>query len=132
MDFDGAVLAHRNWKMKLKSYLSKPDHSLDASVVAADNRCELGQWLHGEGWQYSNLPEYPKLVSDHARFHKAAGAIVEKANHGQSVVEETVLGANTEFTNASTDVVLSLMAMKKKCDLRIVGVRSPVHSQPGQ
>ena len=114
MDFDGAVIAHSRWKMKLKSYLSKPDHSLDPLEVAADNKCELGQWLHGEGRRYSNLPEYAKLVSDHARLHKAAAVIVEKANNGQSVAEETAVGANSEFTNASTDIVLSLKAMKER------------------
>jgi len=119
MDFDGAVIAHSRWKMKPKAYLSKPDRSLDPLEVAADNKCDLGRWLHGEGRRYSIFAEYSKLVSDHARLHKAAALIVEKANNGQSVAEEIAIGADSEFTNASNDVVLSLKAMKEKCDRKI-------------
>src|ERR1019366_8215768 len=96
---------HVRWKMKLAVYLSKPDHSLDASVVASPNECELGKWINGEGQQkYSNIPEFAALVSSHASFHKAAGEVVRKADAGQNVAEEIVLGANSEFASTSTAV----------------------------
>jgi methyl-accepting chemotaxis protein len=100
--------------MKLAVYLSKPDHSLQASVVASPNECELGKWIHSEGQKYSNIPEFAALVSSHASFHTAAGEVVRKADAGQNVAEEIVLGANSEFAATSTAVVRSIMAMKSK------------------
>ena len=100
--------------MKLAVYLSKPDYSLDASVVALPNECELGKWIYGEGQKYSNIPEFAALVSNHASFHTAAGEVVRKADAGQNVTEEIVLGANSQFASTSTAVVRSIMAMKSK------------------
>lgn len=114
MNIDEAISAHAKWKMKLSSYISKPDHSLQASAVGTDNGCDLGKWLHGEGKKYSRIPEYAKLISDHARFHETAAEIVRKANSGQKVTDEVALGSKSKFAAASSAVVMSLMAMKSK------------------
>jgi hypothetical protein len=114
MNFDEAITAHAKWKMKLSSYLAKPDHSLQASAVGADNGCDLGKWLHGEGKKYSRFPEFAKLVSDHAHFHETAAEILRKADSGQQVTDEVALGSKSKFAAASSAVVMSLMAMKSK------------------
>jgi hypothetical protein len=114
VNIDEAITAHAKWKMKLTLYLSKPDRSLQASVVEADNQCELGKWLHGEGRKYIRLPEFLKLVTDHAKFHKTAAEIIRKADSGQQVANELALGAKSNFASASSAIVMSLMAMKSK------------------
>lgn len=114
MNFDEAISAHAKWKMKLSSYISKPDQSLQNSVVGADNQCDLGKWLYGEGQQYSRLPEYTKLVSDHAEFHKLAAEIVRNADSGHKVMDEIALGSKSKFASVSSAIVLSLKAMKSK------------------
>lgn len=65
MNFQEAITAHTQWKMKLASYIAKPDHSLNASELGMDNKCLLGQWLHGEGHKHSSLPEFstPRIRS---------------------------------------------------------------------
>lgn len=100
--------------MKLGSYIAKPDHSLKAAVVGSPHECELGKWLDGEGKKYSNVPEFTALVAGHANFHKAAAAIITKADAGQKVTEEVALGAHSDYASASTKVVQSIMAMKAK------------------
>lgn len=85
MNFDDAITAHTQWKMKLSSYLSHPDDSLDVASVSADNKCLLGQWIGGEGAKYSSLPEFAKLRTEHTHFHKAVGDVVRKAAMGQNV-----------------------------------------------
>jgi chemoreceptor zinc-binding protein len=112
MNFDQAISAHSEWKYKLSHYLVKHDGSLNPVEISQDNRCPLGQWIHGEGAKYSNLSEYVALKSEHARFHKAAAKVVTKANSGQSVTEETALGSASEFGQASSAVVLAIMHMK--------------------
>jgi hypothetical protein len=113
MNIDEAIGAHTRWKLKLSAYLLHPDHSLDPATVAQDQRCDLGQWIHGEGRKYASLPEIKTLEADHARFHKAASNVVSKADSGQNVSLEIALGAHSEFASASTAIVTSLMAMKR-------------------
>ena len=117
MNFDDAVSAHSQWKMKLSAYLLHPDGSMDAATASLDNKCSLGQWIVGEGAKYSTLPEYAKLKSEHTRFHKAVGNVIRKAATGQKVTDEIALGSHSEFGVASNAVVLAIMAMKAKASL---------------
>ena len=114
MNFDDAIAAHSQWKRKLRAYLAKPDRSLKASDAAANDKCELGKWLAGEGRKYSMMPEFAKLVAEHTRFHKAAAGVITRADGGQDTSGEIALGANSEFGQASTNVVLALVEMKAK------------------
>jgi len=114
MNFDDAIAAHTQWKMKLSSFLSHPDNSLNAGTVGQDNQCPLGKWISGDGAKFSKLPEYVKLRTEHTRFHKAAGDVVRKASSGQKVSEEIALGSHSEFAAASNAVVSAIMAMKAK------------------
>jgi methyl-accepting chemotaxis protein len=86
--------------------------------VAATDRCKLGQWIRGEGRNCSGYPEFAKLVAEHARFHKAAGEIVKRADNGEDVSGEFALGVGSEFSLASSSVVLALMDMKKRHEMR--------------
>lgn len=114
LNFDVAIKAHSDWKMKLALYLKKPDGSLKASEVAPDNRCELGKWIATEGARLSANPDFARLKSEHARFHQAAADIIRRADSGKNVVEETVLGAKSEFTSASQGVVQAILSLKTK------------------
>jgi len=114
MNFDEAITAHAEWKMKLSTYLRNPDGSLDAATIALDNKCPLGQWIVGAGAAYATTPEFIKLKAEHAHFHKAASEVVRKASGGRSVSEDLLLGGKSEFSAASSAVVSALMAIKGK------------------
>lgn len=114
MDFDEAIKAHSSWKVKLSQYLRKPDGSLKASEIELDNKCALGQWIHGEGTKFRNAPEYSTLISEHAQFHKAAAEVVRKADSGKDVSEEVVIGSNSDFGKRSSAVVNAIMTLKRK------------------
>ena len=114
MDFDGAIAAHAAWKMKLSNYIRKPDKSLDALKISADNQCDLGKWLHGEGVKFATHPEYKQLKEAHEQFHKAAGAIIIRADKGESVAEEVALGASSEYAKASSAVMSFIMSLRRK------------------
>ena len=47
MDFNEAIKAHSDWKMKLRSAI-QAQTTLDAATIARDDCCVLGKWLHGE------------------------------------------------------------------------------------
>lgn len=114
MDFDKAIAAHSQWKGKLSTYLRKPDHSLQPTDVSADNKCDLGKWIVADGAKLATDPEFSKLKTEHARFHKAAADIIRRANAGEKVAEETALGAHSDFVSASSAVVQALMHIKAK------------------
>ncbi len=114
MNFDDAVRAHTDWKMKLSRYLQHPDHSLRSSEVGTDAKCALGQWIYGEGKRYSSMPEFSRLKSEHQRFHKAAAAVIAKADSGINQTDEVALGSKSEYSAASSGVVTAIMAMKAK------------------
>ena len=114
MNFDEAIRAHAAWKMKLHNYISAADKSLKPAEVKADNRCDLGKWIHGDGLRLAGVPEYVTLKAEHARFHIAAAEIVERANAGQNVSAELVLGGKSPFATTSTAVVGAVMAIRGK------------------
>jgi methyl-accepting chemotaxis protein len=112
MDFDGAIRAHSDWKMKLSGYLRHADGSLKAADIKGDNRCALGQWIYGEGMAFAKDPLFAEMKQAHTQFHTAAAEIVHKADAKQDVTEEIALGAESSFGRASTAVVRSLMKLK--------------------
>jgi hypothetical protein len=117
MNFDDAIRTHSEWKMKLTKYIKHPDHSLKSAEIAVDNKCTLGQWINGEGKKFASLPEFSKLRAEHQHFHKAAAAVITKADSGQDETEEVALGAKSEYSAASSAVVSAIMAMKAKAGM---------------
>ncbi len=114
MNFDEAIQAHAAWKVKLSSYLRKADGSLKAAEARDDRRCALGQWLCGEGKSFSSMAEYQSLMGEHARFHRVAGDVIDKANSGKELNAELILNFNSEYGIASQNVVKAIMDLKRK------------------
>lgn len=114
MNVQEAIAAHAQWKIKLAGYLKNPDNSVSYDQLAADNRCELGKWIYAEGAAYQGTPEYEAVRSTHAKFHKAAAAVLRKANITASLDATTVLGPQSDFGAASNAVVLALKALAAK------------------
>ena len=113
-DFDKAVRAHSDWKMKLGAYIRRPDQTLRAVEVARDDLCELGCWIHGPGRDLAGSSEYTRLKSAHADFHRAAADIVRRADAGEAVSEDIALSATSPYSHASANVVQAITAMKRK------------------
>ena len=114
MDFKSAIQAHLQWKLKLASYLRKPDGTLNAATIEPDNRCELGQWIHGAGAVHAAHPEFSALKQSHARFHHAAADVVRKVDAGKVVTEEIAVGSKSEFGSASSECVKLLLTLSFK------------------
>lgn len=112
MNFEDAIKAHAEWKIKLGSYLKKPDGSLNPSVVEKDNQCELGKWIYGEGTKFRSLAEYTALKTDHAQFHQCAGAVIRKIDAKAGVSEDSLLGMNSEYSKASGKVLRAIKALQ--------------------
>ena len=114
MNFDNAIIAHTAWKNKLKGYLQKKDGSLNPDDIQSDKKCDLGQWICGEGRQLESDPSFLELRKKHAEFHIAAATLVRKMNAGESVGEELEVGSRSEFSKATAAVVNVLAKLKKE------------------
>lgn len=93
LDFVSAIEAHRNWKVRLKDHIDGVSHEhLDHTVICRDNQCALGKWIYSDAAVFvSHLPAFHELKTTHAKFHLAAGEIVEAVSKNQKEKALTLL-----------------------------------------
>jgi methyl-accepting chemotaxis protein len=114
MNLDNAIAAHVEWKTKLRSAIQKKEQ-LDAVSISLDNKCPLGQWLHGEAKaQYARLTSYGTCVAKHAEFHRCAGKVAIKINAGNYTEAEAMLASGTPYTAASNAVGVAIISLRKE------------------
>lgn len=114
MDLDEAIQKHAEWKVRLRAAAGRKE-TLDAATIGQDNACILGKWLHGEGkTQYGRKASFAHLVVKHADFHHSAGKVAEAINAKKYNAAETMLGAGSQYGNASLAVAAAITALKKE------------------
>src|SRR3972149_4878457 len=113
MDFDDAIRAHVDWKLRLRMFLADQGERLSSDVAGRDNACELGQWLYGEGTKYAADHSYAELKVAHARFHKVAAEVLRAAEGGDKRGAEARLEA-AEYSKSSSAVVAAIIKMRDK------------------
>jgi aerotaxis receptor len=112
-DLDQAVAAHLQWKAKLRNAIDRGE-TLDADTVCRDDRCPLGQWLHGPGRQrWGHVPEFTTLLERHADFHRTVGAVVRQVNAGQKDAAGRALQGGTAFARATQATVMAIKALQR-------------------
>jgi methyl-accepting chemotaxis protein len=73
---NAAITSHARWKGQLRDALDRGELP-DPVSVRADDRCDLGKWIYGEGAAYQTASEYQDLKLLHAQFHETAASVVE-------------------------------------------------------
>jgi methyl-accepting chemotaxis protein len=112
IDVDAIIDGHRQWKVKLRNAIESGDR-VDAATLSRDDCCSLGQWIYADGQRLNGRASFTALVSNHARFHKVAGEVAQLINAGRNTEAEDALAPNTEFTSATSDLVMVLSAAKR-------------------
>ncbi|MCB1998593.1 MAG: CZB domain-containing protein [Rhodoferax sp.] len=113
MDLSNASQAHAEWKVKFRMAIQQKS-KMDASSIAMDNCCPLGQWLHGEAkGLYNRLPAYRECLGKHAEFHRAAGQVAAAINRGDYAGASAMLEAGTPYAGASSAVGSAILGLKK-------------------
>ncbi len=113
MNFDEALLAHAEWKLRLNLYIHG-EGSLDAKVVAEDCHCKLGKWLYAEGRKFQSEVEYEDLRRVHAEFHRHAAQVVEAVDRGDREGARAMLAPGSAYADASTAVFVAIGAIKAR------------------
>jgi len=117
IDLDAALQAHSEWKIKLRSGISKREF-MDAATIGRDDCCKLGKWLHGGGQkQYQHLSSFHDCLNKHAAFHREAGKVAEIINQGQYEKAESLLDSGSAFAAASSQVGVAIVTLKKQAHL---------------
>lgn len=117
-DFNAAISAHIDWKMKLSRYLNNPDGSLDHEKVCLDNACMLGKWLYNQGTQYqkSNFKIYESLKNSHADFHKTAAQIILHINSHNLNDAKKMLQPNGPYMRISDQTISFIKELKNSVE----------------
>ena len=105
MDFKEASNAHREWKIKLRTFVNGAGQPLDEATVRRDDACALGKWLHALPVDKAKDPVVQELIMVHTRFHQCAGEVVATANRGKREEALKMIDAGTPFADASFRVV---------------------------
>ena len=113
-DFDAAIAAHREWKVKLRSAMAEHGR-LDADTLCRDDQCPLGRWLHGPGGsRWGSQPSFRALVDKHGEFHTTAGEVARRINMGQMDQAERLIGSGSRFAQLSSEVSTLLTQAKRQ------------------
>jgi len=117
MDLNSAIQKHAEWKTRFRKAISGQE-TMDATTIAKDNCCELGQWLHGDGKrQFGKLPAHAACVQAHAGFHAEAAKVATAINAKQFTAAESMLDSASFYTKASSAVGVAIMQLKKAAAL---------------
>ncbi|WP_432743769.1 nitrate- and nitrite sensing domain-containing protein [Methylobacter sp. G7] len=113
IDLDKALDKHSEWKVKLRTAISKREE-MDAATISRDDCCDFGKWLHHDIKSHlAHEPSYADCVSKHAAFHIEAGRIANMINAKKFGEAEALLGNGSAFVSASTAVGVAIMRLKK-------------------
>ncbi len=114
MNLDDAAKKHAEWKLKFRTAINTKA-TMDVATIQADNSCDLGKWLHGDGrTRFGAKPNFQRLLAKHAEFHRAAGKIATAITAGQYELAARMLENGTEYTQASTAVGVAIIALKNE------------------
>jgi hypothetical protein len=116
MDFDSAIQAHTNWKLRLFSACKgSSKEKIDVRTVEKDNLCELGKWLHGDAKRYGADSSLATLVRAHAEFHRSAAALALLIERGQKAAAEKILASpDSDFNKLSIRVVGQILTLRSQ------------------
>jgi hypothetical protein len=111
---DKAIVAHGQWKLRLKRAIDTSSSEFVAATVSRDNQCELGKWLHtGATAQDKSSPHYGPTVKAHKQFHTVAGGVLANALAGKKTEAAASMAPGGEYARASVAVTQALQAWKR-------------------
>lgn len=112
LDIDMALAAHQNWKLRLQAYINgSSNEDLSAETICFDDRCDLGQWIHGNGKAtLGRFPGFTALMGQHKMFHYAASNVVALVAAGKDAEAQQMLEG--QFEAFSRAVVKELQTLR--------------------
>lgn len=117
MDLDNAIAAHAEWKTTLRKAIQQKEQ-LDVMTLSDDNKCPLGQWLHGDAKdKYGTLESHSRCIAKHSEFHKCVGDVATLVNAGKYTEAEQMLSGGTKYSTASSAVGGAIIGLRKEAGI---------------
>lgn len=110
---DGAIVAHSQWKGRIRDAIATGKSDFNPVTVAMDNQCDFGKWLYSLGSEMTSDPHFQKVKEDHALFHAEAGRILKLALEGKKTEAEAGIALGSHFASASSKCIMTLSDWKK-------------------
>ena len=115
VDFAGAKTKHLAWKARLEDFL-KGRGEIDPDQAGDHAACDLGRWLNdGAATVHADIPEMPKLIQQHQRFHAAVKSILVAHASGDKQSAQRQLA---ELDGLSRPIVALLDTLEQKLAAR--------------
>ncbi|OQW90328.1 MAG: hypothetical protein BWK79_20255 [Beggiatoa sp. IS2] len=111
--FNEAILAHSNWKKRLKKAIETGNMELTLNEAGDSNNCSFGQWLHSKGARA--LPNRSELLELHRTFHEEAANILQLAvvqNLKTEAMERIAIGSR--FGQLTAELVNRLAEIRDR------------------
>lgn len=111
LDFKKAIDAHMLWKDRLRNAIEGGgSEQLDLIMVACDDRCVLGKWIHGPGGEaHGQNSQFQALKQHHAEFHIYAAGVLTEAQNGRT--QEALRQLTGQYARASEQVKHDLIRL---------------------
>lgn len=117
IDFDAAIEAHVEWKMRLRILLDSGEAAIARlDEFEAADRCAFGRWLNGDGRRFAGDPVYATLDRFHGEFHFASAEVVRLAAAGLRLEAEALLAG--DYARHSVNLMSALMELRRRAGLR--------------
>jgi hypothetical protein len=109
---DDVLAEHQRLKRQLLKCAQGEGHAgLRADTLCFDDRCQLGQWLHGPAKaQLGHHQGFAHLIEQHRMFHIAASNVVALADAGKLPQAQHI--AQVQLESFSRGVMQRLQAMQ--------------------
>ncbi len=93
LNFAAAIRAHQAWKGRLSAMVAgTSEEKLDFRIICRDDKCILGQWIHGAGHEaFGHHPVFRDVWLAHREFHEIAGSVVEAVDSGDTDAARRIL-----------------------------------------
>jgi len=116
IDFDSAIEAHVEWKMRLRILLDSGEASrVHLDEFGSADHCSFGRWLRGDGRRFESDPVYGTLDRFHVEFHRSAATVIRHAAAGERLQAESTLTG--EYTRNSVNLISALMELRRRAAL---------------
>lgn len=112
MDLAKAIGTHQDYKLRLSLWvMTGAGPVMNPETCGRDDRCELGQWILGEGSErFGGTPELAGLKAIHTQFHRCAGSVIRAVLDGHAAEAQKLL--ERDLFPLSTEVVVAINSMK--------------------
>lgn len=101
---NAAINAHALWKAHLGTAITLGSAPFRVEDVGRDDRCKLGQWLHGLRAEKA-APQFEQARALHARFHEEAAKVLDLALAGRADEARARVAPEGEYATTSLQLV---------------------------